>query len=96
MTQKTLTGKSHVSENRVLVYSKQVKGRTVSSSSITSSETKKNLINLVHLLLQLGETRHIDELNLKENCIELITSIFLSFYKDRDFPVQTTVLITCV
>ena len=79
MTQKTLTGKSHVSENRVLVYSKQVKGRTVSSSSITSSETKKNLINLVHLLLQLGETRHIDELNLKENCIELITSIFSSF-----------------
>lgn len=85
LIQSTLTGDKNP-EYPIFVFSKQVKSKEIKSSKIIVESQKKKLFDVINSLKNLGKTRKIEEINLKEDCRILIDSIISNFPKinERD------------
>lgn len=67
--------------NPFYVYSKEVKGKEIRDKKITNEENKEKVLNVIESLLDTGSKKYMEELDLSDNCVDLINSI-LSKYPD--------------
>ena len=79
MIQKTLSEESKLNDYPFYVYSKEVKGDRINKSEITRNIDKKKFLNVINSLLGIGKTKYLEELELKENCKEWITTTLSNF-----------------
>ncbi len=79
MIQKTPSKESISNNYPFYVYSKEVKGNTINKSVITRNIDKNKFLNVINSLLSIGKTKYLEDLELKENCKEWVTTTISNF-----------------
>ena len=79
MIQKNLVNENTLNDYPFYVYSKEVKGSRINKSEITRNIDKKKFLNVINSLLGIGKIKYLEELELKENCKEWITTTLSNF-----------------
>jgi hypothetical protein len=72
----------------ILVFSRRVREGAISEDKITQKADKEKILDVAKSLLQLGRSKSLDELELKENCREWVISLLSKFPEIDDQDIR--------